>query len=152
MEDYSKAYDARRRDVDELLKLTPPHATIAAHLAGVAVECRLKALILAYHRIGYWEQACARPKDPRLGQPIARPGHGLLSALRVMDDLYRRAKADGRVLTHLSRLMHPTGATGADFIELRYLGTELDPASLNEWRKSLEYVLGWLKKNEGVTT
>jgi len=69
-----------------------------------------------------------------------------------MDELYRRAKADGRVLTHLSRLMHPTGSTSADFIELRYSGTELDSTSLGEWRKSLDYVLGWLNKNEGVTT
>ncbi len=148
MENYSGAFHSRFADVGVLLASTPRRTTAAAHLGGVAVECRLKALLLAYHELTEWEQPSRRPRDPKLGQSICRPGHGLVTALRDMSAIYRKAKADRTFLTHLERIMHPTGATHADFIALRYSADELEGTSMADWHSSLNYVLGWLKKNE----
>lgn len=148
MENYFGAFTSRIADVDALLAATPRRTTAAAHLGGVAVECRLKALLLAYHELSEWEQPSRRPRAPKLGQPISRPGHGLLAALRDMSAIYLKAKADRLFLSHLERVMHPTGATYADFIDLRYSADELDGTSMTDWRTSLDYVLRWLKKNE----
>lgn len=151
MEDYAGAHVARSQDVDVLLTSTPPRSTAAAHIGGVAVECRLKAIAVDYHRLANWNDRSGHPKDPRRRTLIPRPGHGLLPTLKIIDAVYRRAKADKLMLEHLSRVMHPNGATAADFIDLRYASTELAPASLAAWRESLRYVLGWLQKNAKVT-
>lgn len=151
MEDYAGAYESRLSDVRALLGLPSPRTIAAVHLGGVAIECRLKDLVLAYHKIASWNEKGSRPKDTWLGKPIARPGHGLASIMRLMNDLYQKGKNDKNFLTHLNRLMHPTGATQVDFIELRYTSTEVSKASLKDWNESLEYICGWLKKNEKVT-
>lgn len=150
MEDYEQASASRHADVDALLTGTNPRAIAAAHLGGVAVECKLKSLVAKYHEIVSWDDNSRRKKDPRLGQPIARPGHGLIAALRLMDLVYRKAKADPMFLKHLDRVMHPAGATSLDFIELRYVAKELDNNSLSSWKQSFLYVLNWLKKNEAI--
>lgn len=149
MEDYEQASASRRTDVETLLDSAVPRTTAAVHLGGVAIECKLKALIAKYHEIGSWDENSRRKKDPRIGQPISRPGHGLISAIRLMDVVYRKAKADPLFLTHLSRVMHPAGATTLDFIELRYVAAELEQNAIREWRQSFVYVLSWLMKNEG---
>jgi len=102
MEDYAGAHEARSKDVEALLAVQPPRATAAAHLGGIAVECRLRALVVHYHRLTNWNDLSGRAKDPKSKQPIARPGHGLLNALQTMDAIYRRAKADSLLLIHLS--------------------------------------------------
>jgi hypothetical protein len=150
MENYETASAARRIDADLLLAGQTPRAIAAVHLGGVAVECKLKALVAKYHNISEWDEDSRRPKDPRSGQSIPRPGHGLLAAIRLMDTLYRKAKTDPRFLNHLSRVMHPAGATSLDFIDLRYVGSDLDANALNDWRESFRYVLSWLAKNEGI--
>ncbi|HCF5159408.1 TPA: hypothetical protein ACRNDL_001248 [Pseudomonas aeruginosa] len=147
MEDYGKAFDSRRADVEILLAGENPRATAAAHLGGVAVECKLKALVIKYHGITLWGENSSRAKDSRRGQPIERPGHGLVASLRLMQQIHSKAVLDPRFLSHLSRIMHPAGATERDFIDLRYSGYELAGGTLSEWRESLEYVLGWLEKN-----
>lgn len=112
------------------------------------MECKLKSLVAKYHDIASWDDNSRRKKDPRLGQPISRPGHGLLAAIKLMDTIYRKAKSDPMLLNHLNRVMHPSGATSLDFIELRYVASELDKNSLNDWRQSFHYVMSWLAKNE----
>ncbi|AXW54201.1 hypothetical protein CJO92_04825 [Ralstonia solanacearum] len=149
MEDYELASASRRTDVDMLLSAENPRTTAAAHLGGVAVECKLKALVAKYHDIAAWDERSRRKKDPRLGQAIPRPGHGLLAAIRLMDAVYRKAKADAMFLKHLGRVMNPAGATSLDFIELRYVASELDGNALSDWQQSFRYVVGWLVKNEG---
>jgi hypothetical protein len=150
MENYAGAHESRLSDVDALLASPNQRATAAAHLGGVAVECRLKALVVRYHKIAAWDEPSGRTKDPQYKQPISRPGHGLISAIKIMSDLYKKALADRLFLGHLDRVMHPTGATMVDFIELRYSADDLDRATMADWRRSLDYVLGWLKKNEVV--
>ncbi|PRH10338.1 hypothetical protein C6T61_07910 [Burkholderia multivorans] len=148
MEDYENASTARRADVEILLRGDAPRAIAAVHLGGVSVECKLKSLVAKYHDIASWDDNSRRKKDPRLGQPISRPGHGLLAAIKLMDTIYRKAKSDPMLLNHLNRVMHPSGATSLDFIELRYVASELDKNSLNDWRQSFHYVMSWLAKNE----
>lgn len=147
MEDYGKAFDSRRADVNKLLTNDNPRTTAAAHLGGVAVECKLKALVVKYHGISVWGESSSRPKDPRRGQPIERPGHGLVGSLRLMQELYSKASSDRNFMTHLSRIMHPSGPTELDFIDLRYSGHDLEGNTLGDWHKSLNYVLSWLEKN-----
>lgn len=65
-----------------------------------------------------------------------------------MSIIYRKARADQQFLVHLDRVMHPTGATYADFIDLRYAADELNYNTMFDWRASFYYVLGWLKKNK----
>lgn len=147
MEDYGMAFESRRADVEKLLEGANTRTTAAAHLGGVAVECRLKALVVQYHGIAAWGQSGTRSKDPRRGQPIERPGHGLLASLRLMEELQKKAKLDPSFLSHLSRIMNPGGATAHDFIDLRYFGDNLTGKTLEDWHISLKYVLGWLEKN-----
>lgn len=150
MEDYAGAFLARHLDVQALLAHQVPRNTAALHLAGVTIECRLKELVVAYHTLAAWDNPSARRNDPRHGTPIPRPGHSLRAALRLLDGLYRKALADPRFLTHLDRVNHPTGASVVDFIALRYSSGDINAASMMEWQKSFDYVLGWLKKNENV--
>lgn len=147
MENYGMAFESRRADVEKLMAGADQRTTAAAHLGGVAIECRLKALVVRYHGISAWGDSGTRSKDPRRGQPIERPGHGLLASLRLMGDVYKKATLDPAFLSHLSRIMNPGGATAHDFIDLRYFGQNLEGNTLEDWRNSLKYVLGWLDKN-----
>ena len=148
MEDYAGASDERFADVDALLASAPKRSTAAVHIGGVAVECRIKSIVLRYHRILRWSEQGARPSDGFWRKPVPRPGHSLISAVRIMSKIYERAKADPLFLTHLDRLMHPIGSQDIDFIDMRYAATGVDSRALDEWEKSLEYVRGWLRKNE----
>ncbi len=143
MDDYTGAYIARKKDVSAL----PKHHTIAIfHLGGVAVECRLKSLLLIYHQISDWDQKSRRTKDSKYNQPIANPSHGLLTALRRMPDFYKRASSNKQLLLHLQNIIHPLGSTDIDFISLRYIPETTQ--SQEDWQKSFDYVCGWLEKNE----
>lgn len=146
MEDYAGAHTCRVSDVEALA--TSVRHTAALHLGGIAVECRLKAMTITYHKLLGWDTPSKRLKDPLSGNPISCPGHGLMAALRLMPKVYKIAKYDPPFLKHLSRVMHPIGATNVDFISIRYSSEELAPQSFADWRRSLEFVLGWLKKNE----
>ncbi len=150
MEDYSSACIARYLDVDALIASEPPRSTAAVHIGGIAVECQIKAQILVYHRISKWTQLGQRPKESYYGRPVDRPGHHLLSAVKVMGRVYERARADPLFIKHLDRLMHPVGSRNADFIDLRYAGSDIAQNSLDDWRQSLKYVDGWLRKNEAL--
>lgn len=150
MENYDKAHECRLEDIDTLLAGQNPRGTAAAHLGGAAVECRLKALVLRYHNISTWNDKSKRHKDSRYGTPILRTGHGLIAAVRLMQDFYGRAKADPLFLKHLNNVTYPAGQTDTDFIALRYSAQNLEGDSLLQWQNSLKYVLGWLKKNEGL--
>ena len=152
MENYAAAYEARLSDVETLLAPETPRAVAAVHLGGVAVECRLKALAVTYHKITEWGQEGARARDPWKGKSIARPGHSLVPIVKLMNELYQKAKNDARFLTHLDALVHPTGATQVDFIDLRYAGDEVERDALQGWRRSFEYVCGWLDKNGKVAS
>jgi hypothetical protein len=150
MENYEIAYQNRLSDIEVLLSSSKKRGTAAIHLGGVAVECRLKALIILYHRISKWDDLSRRPKDAKLGQPIARTGHSLIGAVKVMPDMYAKAKADPLFLKHLNNINFPTGATAIDFIALRYASTDIVEPTISTWQESFKYVLGWLQKNEAL--
>lgn len=150
MEDYQLAHKCRLEDIDILLSGQNKRFTAAAHLGGVAIECRLKALIIVYHKIKQWEDLSKRAKDPRYGQPISRTGHSLVSGVRMMAEIYSKAKADPLFLKHLNNLNFPTGASALDFIALRYSSSQINAATMVGWKESLTYVLGWLEKNEAM--
>lgn len=149
MEDYAGAFEARCQDVTSLL--VDPQRTIgAAHLGGVAIECQLKALMIKYHDIEAWGDLGGRPKDPMRSQPIERPGHGLISMLRLMHFLHAKARSDVLFLRHLARINNPSGPTNNDFIDLRYSAGDLPAGAAADWHLSYKYVIGWLKKNGEV--
>lgn len=150
MENYDEACKCRLSDIAALLAGPDKRTTAAAHLGGVAVECRLKALVLAYHRISAWDALSSRKKDARFGQAIPRTGHGLMGAVKLMQDVYKAAKSDHLFLMHLNNVNHPTGSTEIDFIALRYSAQAINNAALQDWQRSFKYVLGWLKKNEAL--
>ncbi len=143
MDDYTGAYIARKNDVSVL----PKYHTIAIfHLRGIAVECRLKSLLLLYHEISDWDQRSHRVKDPMRNQLIANPSHGLLTALRRMSGFFDHAKLDRQFLIHLQKITYPLGSTDVDYISLRYIPQATQ--SQEDWQKSFDYVCGWLEKNE----
>ncbi|NHZ99989.1 hypothetical protein [Massilia sp. CCM 8734] len=150
MENYDAAFKCRIDDISALLGATPPRGVAAVHLGGVAIECRIKALIISYHQITAWGGLSQRPSDPRTGQPILRTSHALAPALKIVDNLYKKALADKLFLKHLGNLTYPTGASAIDFIALRYTSNALSAKTLNEWQTSFKYVVGWLQKNEGL--
>ena len=53
MDHYTGAYMARKNDISVLPK-NQHHAIAIFHLGGIAIECRLKSLLLLYHRINDW--------------------------------------------------------------------------------------------------
>lgn len=145
MEDYTGAYIERRADTIALLALNN-HSIAVFHLGGIAVECRLKALLFLYHRINQWNEKSQRRKDSMFKGSIKNPSHSLLTALRHMPDLYTRAKSDRDFLKHLQNIVYPLGATSIDYISLRYIPQTSQ--SQDDWQHSFDYVCGWLKKNE----
>jgi hypothetical protein len=150
MENYEEAHRQRLLDIDALLAAQIPRSTAAIHLGGVAVECRLKALVLTYHQINAWDESSQRKNDPKHGLRISRTSHALTAALKLMDVLYRKARTDSQFLKHLNAVTYPVGATQTDFIALRYSSSEIREEATEEWKRSLDYVLGWLKKNEAL--
>ncbi|WP_420208936.1 hypothetical protein [Candidatus Electronema sp. JC] len=146
MEDYNEAFRARRRDANELLQLNG-HKIAAFHLGGVAVECRLKAFLVLYHKVVEWEQPSGRRKDSCFKQPVKNPGHGLLTAIKRMSRLYDKAKLDYMFLKHLEKVTHPLGASSMDYIGIRYIAETA--TCQDEWINSFDYVCRWLDKNKG---
>lgn len=144
MENYSSAASHRYSEAQILLAHSKYVA--AVHMGGVSIECKLKELLIIYHRITNWSDKSQRLKDPKYGSVINRPGHGLLECLKKMDALYSRAKTDSNFIRHMDRLRHPRGG-GMDFIELRYFGGELTTQEIDDWRESYRYVWGWIHKN-----
>lgn len=147
MENYEKAYRNRVLDIDALLAAEVPRITAATHFGGVAVECKLKSLVINYHNITEWDDLSTRAGDPRFRQPISRTSHGLITAVRLMSELHKKALADRYFLKHLNEINYPTGATVIDFIALRYSSQNLDQQALVNWKRSFDYVIGWLEKN-----
>ena len=143
MDDYTGAYIARKSDVSVLPK---HHAIAIFHLGGIAVECRLKSLLLLYHQINNWGDKSCRAKDSMRNHPITNPSHGLSTALRQMSDFNKRAKLDKQFLMHLQNVIYPLGSTAVDYISLRYIPQTTQPQE--DWQKSFDYVCGWLEKNE----
>jgi hypothetical protein len=145
MENFAGAYLARKNDLSALPK--NQHHTIAIfHLGGIAVECRLKSLLLDYHRINKFDDNSNRPKDSMYNQPVINPSHGLLTALKRMSDFYKKAKSDIQLLKHLQTILYPLGSTEVDYISLRYIPQTTQ--SQEDWQKIFDYVCGWLEKNE----
>lgn len=151
MENYIGASEERYIDVNALLDCNSTRTTAAAHLGGIAVECHIKAMVLSYHGIHSWGEQGKRPRDTHQGKPIERPGHGLISTVKLMPRLYEKAKSDPQFLKHLNALMHPAGSSDIDFIALRYAAKNLDRSTCAMWRQSLNYVQGWLNKNALTT-
>lgn len=144
MEDFAGAYLARKNDLSALPK-KQHHAIAVFHLGGIAVECRLKSLLLVYHRINRFDENSNRPKDSMYSQPVMNPSHGLLTALKRMPDFHKKAKSDVLLLKHLHTILYPLGSTDVDYIGLRYIPQTSQ--SQEDWQKSFDYVCGWLEKN-----
>lgn len=145
MEDFTGAYLERKKDVAAL----PVNRAIAIfHLGGIAIECRLKSLLLGYHRIGDWKQQSCRIKDSMFNQSIKNPSHDLVKAIELMPDLFMTAKLDARFWLELANIIRPLGSTAPDYISLRYIPQTAQP--IESWQQSFDYVCGWLDKNEKV--
>lgn len=145
MEDFAGAYLARKNDIFALPK-DQNHTITIFHLGGIAVECRLKSLLLDYHRINKFDENSNRPKDSMCNQLVMNPSHGLLTALKRMPDFHKKAKSDIQLLKHLQTILYPLGSTEVDYISLRYIPQTTQ--SQEDWQKSFDYVCGWLEKNE----
>ena len=145
MEDFAGAYLARKNDITVLPK-NQNHTIAIFHLGGIAVECRLKSLLLDYHKINKFFENSNRPKDSMYNQPVVNPSHGLSIALKRMPDFYKKAKSDHQFLIHLQAILYPLCTTEVDYIKLRYIPQTTQ--SLEDWQKSFDYVCGWLEKNE----
>jgi len=145
MEDFAGAYLARKKDIFAL-PCDQNHTIAIFHLGGIAVECRLKSLLLDYHKINKFTENSNRPKDPMYNQPVVNPSHRLSIALKWMPDFYKKAKSDSQLLKHLQTILYPLGSTEVDYITLRYIPQTTQ--SQENWQKSFDYVCGWLEKNE----
>ena len=148
MEDFQNVYIARKKDTEALLRLKT-HTIIAFHLGGIALECRLKALLVTYHQISEWGETSNKCQDVMFRQTINNPCHSLKSALKHMPDLYKKAKLDKHFLIKLQKIIYPLGDTTIDYISLRYISTT-EPSQ--EWEDNFQYILSWLDKNQRLFT
>jgi len=145
-EDYTGAYQARKNDIFALLTLQSNHKIAIFHLGGIAIECKLKAFLLTYHKIKDWNEKSRRTRDDMYKQEIKNPNHSLLTAIRQMPKIREKAKSDHEFLKHLSKIINPLGASTVTYIDIRYYSeTE---QSQSDWKKSFDYVYGWLDKNK----
>lgn len=85
-----------------------------------------------------------------MGNRLTVPAIAYLNPSDPYQKYTKKQKPTPQFLSHLSRITHPTGATEADFIALRYSSNEIADDTMIDWKKSLEYVIGWLKKNEAM--
>lgn len=145
MEDFTGAYTERKRDALALLSLSNNHEIAVVHLGGVAIECRLKALIILYHKLNEWKHKSRREGDPLFDKSIKNPSHRLMEAIESMPLLYDKAKTDSNFLRHLQKIINPFGISEPDYISLRYSSGIEQP--LNDWLQSFNYIIGWLNQN-----
>jgi len=145
MEDFTGAYIERKRDTSVLLALQSDHSIAIFHLGGIAIECRLKALIILYHNLHDWKHKSRRQGDDLFDTSIKNPSHRLIEAIQSMPILYDKAKMDAAFLQHLSNIINPLGTSESDYISLRYSSKTEQP--LDGWQKSFNYVCGWLDQN-----
>ncbi len=145
-EDYTGAYQARKNDIIALLSLQSDHKIAIFHLGGIAIECKLKAFLLTYHQIDNWNEKSRRTKDSMYKQEINNPNHSLLTAIKHMPKIYKKAKLNREFMEHLGRIINPLGTSSATYIDIRYYA---EPERLeSDWKKSFDYVYGWLDKNK----
>lgn len=147
MEDFAGAYLARKNDIFALPR-NQNHTVAIFHLGGVAVECRLKAMLLVYHRIADWNLPSQRVGDYLHGQVIRNPSHDLLKAVQNMSALNAVAMLDSDFFCHLENIKRPLGSTNPDYISLRYIPDTQQ--AISAWQYSFNYINQWLQKNNGI--
>lgn len=145
MEDFTGAYIERKRDTFALLALQPNHSIAIFHLGGIAIECRLKAFMILYHKLHEWKHKSRRQDDILFDKPIKNPNHRLMDAIKDMPTLYDKAITDDNFLQHLNKIIYPLGASEPNYISLRYSSKTEQP--LDDWQQSFHYVCGWLDQN-----
>lgn len=92
VENYEGAYRQRHRDTKVLHEAD--RKTVAMHFGGCAVECLLKALILA--QIQDLDQRQWHTEETPQPHGIKRPSHGLIEALKQCHKLYDRVLKNRR--------------------------------------------------------
>lgn len=147
MEDFAGAYLARKSDIFALPR-NQNHAVAIFHLGGIAIECRLKAMLLAYHRITNWNLPSQRTDDNLHGLVIKNPSHDLLKAVQNMSALNSVAMLDSHFFVHLENIKRPLGSTNPDYISLRYIPNTQQ--TISTWQYSFNYINQWLQKNNGI--
>ncbi|MFZ2727009.1 MAG: hypothetical protein WAX77_12205 [Methylococcaceae bacterium] len=146
-EDFAGAYLARKNDISAIPR-NQNYAVAIFHLGGIAIECRLKAMLLVYHRITDWKHRSQRVTDLWFDKPINNPSHDLKLAIESMPDLYNAALADGQFLTHLAIIKRPLGLSNPDYISLRYIPDTQQ--SISTWQDSFNYINQWLQQNNRI--
>ena len=140
MENYEGAYRQRHRDTKVLHEAD--RATAAMHFGGCAVECLLKAMILA--QIPNPDQRQWHTDEAPQPHGIKRPGHDLQEALKQYRKLYDRAKKTPQVIRWFNAVNKPS----QHFIDLRYSDTEPDPKGYKSWWDAYTKLCRWLEKQK----
>jgi hypothetical protein len=140
MENYEGAYRQRHRDTEVLHGVD--RATAAMHLGGCAVECLLKAMILA--QIPNPNQRQWHTEENPQPHGIKRPNHDLQEALKQYRKLYDRALKDPQVLKWFNAVEFPS----QHFIDLRYSDTEPSPEGYKIWWDAYTKLCRWLEKQK----
>ncbi|NOS88052.1 MAG: hypothetical protein HOP34_05835 [Methylococcaceae bacterium] len=153
MEDFTGAYLARKNDIFALPR-NQNHAVAIFHLGGIAIECRLKAMLLKYHRItklGFKVSDSEKSKrigDAMYDNPILNPGHNLLKAIEDMPVLNAAALSDSYFFGHLENIRRPLGLSNPDYINLRYIPDTQQ--AISAWQDSFNYINQWLQQNNRI--
>lgn len=134
MEDYRSAFIHRCIDTKEMYKNNRKIA--AMHMGGITLECLLKDALVKYHGISGWKM-----NSKLSGSIIRNPGHKLNLAITDIPKLELRANSNPAIMKLFNEVQQPTGA---EFIDLRYLGMEPDQAIYDQWYKSYMTLLQWL--------
>jgi hypothetical protein len=138
MEDYQAAYQQRKQDVEALM--AAQRCTAAMHFGGVAIECLLKAIILAAHPPGVQMEWKTETRDP--GHTITNPGHNYWDAVLRNNRLRDQFQNFPAAKKWLNQVESP----GKHFIDMRYDGRAPDEEKYKEWKKAYKSLEGWLSR------
>lgn len=141
MENYEGAYRQRHQDTQVLHQAD--RKTAAMHLGGCAIECLLKAMILAQIPDLDQRQWCTKGVSQTDG--IKRPGHDLARAVNKHPTLESRIHSNQKVRQWLERVNQPCSGTQS-FIDLRYTDVEPQSEEYQTWWDSYTQLCRWLER------
>ncbi|RFP62955.1 MAG: hypothetical protein BJG00_001970 [Limnothrix sp. CACIAM 69d] len=145
IEDYESAH--LERAIDQSILDKGDRRIASMHMGGIAIECRLKALILGHfpEKQRDWKPNPKSKHQHSHHCNIFNPGHDLHQALNELDKLGVVKAPDENnenIQDALATIQNPL--PGYSFINLRYYGGSLEALDYEGWETQYQIFKTWL--------
>jgi hypothetical protein len=146
-EDYASAH--LERAIDQSILDKGDRRIAAMHIGGIAIECRLKALILGHFPVNqrYWKPHPKSEDQPSQHCNISNPGHNLEQALNKLEELGVITSPGRQIRDALTAIQNPLPKhPNIGFINLRYYGSFLEASDYELWQANYQTLTTWLNR------